>query len=265
MQDAQRAGTAATTSPAEAQGCGGDSQPAGGHAAGDRRQAVSVSGTVAVQYQSQPSAEITPDEAAPVTESTSDPAAEAGGVGAMPAPDAESASEAAASSGLSAAATPEPGTGGVGSGYRVGPSPSRHRPQSRFLSRQQGPHVARLPVWRWRRPRCRQRPRLCCRLSPYGITGGKLVLPGNAATGLAAFRSGGDLVLVVDHPLAGPTEPPAGGTCHSMGRRIHWLPCRSWPLQALRLFGCRCLWGMGRMARVDAPQGQALPPHRARA
>jgi hypothetical protein len=258
MQDAQRAGTAATTSPAEAQGAAATASQPGGTLPETEGRLFQSPGQSRFQYQSQPSAEITPDEAAPVTESTSDPAAEAGGVGAMPAPDAESASEAAASSGLSAAATPEPGreesARAIGSAESLKASTAEPFPEPTA-----GPHVATAPSVAVASSPLPPAPPVVLQAVSIRDNGRELVLPGNAATGLAAFRSGGDLVLVVDHPLAGPTEPPAGAPA-TAGQANPLAAMQVVALAGATVIRVPLPVGHGPDGAVDAPQGQALPP-----
>lgn len=257
MQEAQRAGTAATTPPAEGQGAATASQP-GGTVPETEGRVFQSPGQSRFQYQSQPSAEITPDEAAPTTESAPDPAAEASGVGAMPAPDAESASEAAASSGLSAAATPEPAREESARAIGSAESLKASTPEP-FPEPTAGPHVATAPSVAVAASPLPPAPPVVLQAVAIRDNGRELVLPGNAATGLAAFRSGGDLVLVVDHPLAGPTEPPAGAPA-AAGQANPLAAMQVVALAGATVVRVPLPVGHGPDGAADAPEAQAPPP-----
>jgi hypothetical protein len=255
MQEAQRAGTAATSPPAEGQGGAATASQPGGDMPATEGRLFQSPGQSRFQYQS-PTA-TSPNEVAPAMESVPDPAAEAGEAVAGPAPGAEGASEAAVS-GLSPAATPEPG--GEDSAQAVGQAESGKASIPEPLTEPTaGPHVATAPSVAVASSPLPPAPPAIRQAVSIRDKGRELFLPGNAATGLAAFRSGGDLVLVVDHPLAGPTELPVGAPA-TAGQANPLAALQVVALAEATVIRVPLPVGDGPQRASGAAQGQALPP-----
>ncbi|MFT8891781.1 MAG: hypothetical protein ABF888_08060 [Acetobacter papayae] len=207
MQDAQHTGSNAPASqPAEEPGTAATDSQLQEEATGRLFQSP---GQSRFQYQSQTPAEAAPDDATGTQHSypadEGSPAASAAEV-----PQAEEPPDSTASTPPEEPATNPPATG-----------PEAHRPVPERAARQATPVVV---------PAQEQGAAVTPSTTPAPIpftvpaalpavtrqavsvrdNGHALFLPGDAATGLAAFRSGADLVVVVDRPLAAPAEAPAG-------------------------------------------------------